>query len=124
MTPPRRRRRPVADTTPDRTMSPGNRRRAAGRDSVCDGLDDLLQGARLTGTTRGPRALVDHLRADLLELLAAQSLADLGEPLVLLLRHVVLDVLDEHGRLGVEALVARLHRGELHHQDVGDVMLL
>ena len=63
-------------------------------------------------------------RADLLELLAAESLADLGEPVLLLLVHVVRDVLDEHGGLGVEALVVGLHRGELDDEHVGDVVLL
>ena len=76
------------------------------------------------GRRRRLLARLDHLGADLLQALAAQPLADLGEPLLLLLLDVVLDVLDQHRRLGGEPLVVGLHRRELDDEDVGDVVLL
>src|SRR5689334_21886126 len=63
--------------------------------SVHHSLDDLLQGLELARAPRCLLARVQHLRADLLELLAAQPCTDLRESLVLFLFHVVLDVLDE-----------------------------
>ena len=88
------------------------------------GVDRLLQGAGLRRTGRRLLARGEQLLADLLERGAPEALADLGEPVLLLLVHVVRDVLDEHRRLGVEALVVGLHRGQLHDQDVRDVVLL
>ena len=38
--------------------------------------------------------------------------------------HVVADVLDEHGDLGVETLVARIHVGEFGEHPLDDVVFL
>ena len=73
---------------------------------------------------RGAFFLASTISAPISCRLAAEALADLREPVLLLLVHVVPDVLDEHGGLGVEPLVVGLHRGELDDQHVGDVVLL
>ena len=70
------------------------------------------------------RTQLREIGAELLEGLAPETLTDLREPLLLLLLDVVPDVLDEDGRLGVEPLRIWLHPDQLHHQDVGDVVLL
>src|SRR6476469_7113966 len=84
--------------------------------SVDDRLDGLLHGARLLGAAWGTLPGLEELLAEVLQLLAAESLAHLREPVLPLLLHVVLDVLHEHRRLGGETLVGAPHRGELHTQ--------
>ena len=57
-------------------------------------------------------------------MLAAEPVADLGEPVLLLLVHVVGHILDEDRGLRLEPLVLRRHLGQLDDEDVGDVVLL
>ena len=73
-----------------------------------DRVDGLLQRAGLRRPAGRLLLRREHVGARSPGgLLAAQTLADLGEPLLLLLVHVVPDVLDQHGRLRREALVRR-----------------
>src|SRR4051795_2182489 len=60
-----------------------------------DGVDGLLQRARLRRPARRAPPRLDHVGADLLEGLAAEPGADLGEPVLLLLLDVVRHALDE-----------------------------
>src|SRR5689334_720897 len=98
--------------------------RGMGDLSLDDRVDGLLQRARLGRATRCPLADLQHPRAQVLQDLPAETLTDLGEPLLLLLVHVVPDVLDQDRGLGGEPLVLGLHRGELDHEHVGHVVLL
>ena len=65
-----------------------------------------------------------HGVAEVVEGVAAELVADLGEELVFLLLDVVADVLDQDGDLGVEALVLRVHVVELGEHPLDDVVLL
>src|SRR3954447_26917921 len=99
-------------------------RAAPARALLDDGVDGLFQGARLG---RGVWCLLprsEHSLAELAELFAAERLTHLREPLAFLFLDVVLHTLDEHRRLGVEAIVVRVHREQLHTQHVRHVMLL
>src|SRR4029453_8664402 len=97
----RRRRPPRCDASPDgpRTADPAAKPRwLPGRflfRTPCsghEGVDGFLQRAR---RLRRPRRLLlrgQQLFSQLLQRLSAETLADLGEPVLLLLFHVVRDV--------------------------------
>ena len=75
-----------------------------------------MGGGRLLG--------ILHRIAQVGEVVAAELRTHLGEVLVLLLLDVVAHVLDEHGGLGLEALVGGVHVVELIEQPLHDVVLL
>src|SRR6266550_2164061 len=87
-------------------------------------VERLLQRARLGRVVRRGLLQLEHPVAEFLQLLAAEPGAHLGEPVLLLLVHVVRDALDQDDRLGVETVVVRAQCCEFGAQHVGYVVLL
>src|SRR6266498_2205405 len=87
-------------------------------------VERLLQRARLGRIVRRGLLQLEHSVAEFLQLLAAEPGAHLGEPVLLLLVHVVRDALDQDHGLGVETVVVRPQGREFGTQHVGDVVLL
>jgi len=66
----------------------------------------------------------EHRITEVSEGVPAERVTHLREELLFLLLHVVAHVLDQHGHLGVEALLVRIHGIELGQQPLDDVVLL
>src|SRR5690349_20382345 len=116
----------TSDAGRDAFIASGRSERHA---SANPGTDERSVRASTTASDDLGRALqrvlaLLHLFAELLEELLAELLLRVREELTLLFLDVVLDVLLEHGDLGVVLLVLGLHPGDLRDQQLGDVMLL